>query len=342
VAASDQLPTRRLGRSALEITLVGLGTWALGGAGTEGYGVQDDADSIATIRHAVAAGVNWIDTAPVYGLGHAEEVVGRALAGIPRAGRPLVFTKCGLTPHPGRPYDRPQRILRPASMRRELEGSLRRLGVERIDLYQVHRPDETGTPVEESWGEMGRFIEEGKVRFAGVSNFEVRDLAAYDAIRHVESLQPPFSLVRRGAAEPIAWCRNHEVGVLAYGPMAAGLLSDTFTAERVAALPEDDWRRWDTEFQGERLARNLELRDALLPIAREHGTTTAAIAIAWALAWPGVTAAIAGARRPEQVDGWLPAARTSLPAGDLTAIRATLARIGAGSGPISPEQRGLP
>lgn len=340
MAASDPLPTRRLGRSALDITLVGLGTWALGGAGTEGYGTQDDADSIATIRHAVAAGINWIDTAPVYGLGHAEEVVGRALAGIPRAERPLVFTKCGLIPHPGRPYDRPQRILAPASMRRELEGSLRRLGVERIDLYQCHRPDETGTPVEDSWGEMGRFIEEGKVRFAGVSNFEVHELEAYEAIRHVESLQPPFSLVRREAAEQIAWCRAHEVGVLAYGPMAAGLLSETFTSGRAAALPEDDWRRSDPAFQGERLTRNLELRDTLVPIARGRGTTTAAIAIVWALAWPGVTAAIVGARRPEQVDGWLQAARMSLPVGDRAAIRAALARTRAGSGPISPDESG--
>ena len=328
------LPTRRLGRSDLQITPVGLGTWAIGGSRSEGYGAQDDADSIASIRRAVAAGVNWIDTAPIYGLGHSEEVVGRVLAGIPVAERPFIFTKCGLIPHPGRPHDRPQRILTPASMRRELEGSLRRLGVDRIDLYQCHRPDEIGTPVEDSWGEMGRFIEEGKVRAAGVSNFDVRELAAYEAIRHIDSLQPPFSLIRRTAADEVAWCSAHDVGVLAYGPLAAGLLSDTFTAARASALPHDDWRSSDPEFQGARLARNLKLRDTLAPIARARETTTAAVAIAWLLAWPGVTAAAAGARHPDQVGGWEDAARLELSVLDLETITAAVERTGAGTGPV--------
>jgi aryl-alcohol dehydrogenase-like predicted oxidoreductase len=333
------LPTRRLGRSGIDVTLVGLGTWAIGGSGTEGYGPQDDAASVATVHRAVASGVNWIDTAPVYGLGHSEEIVGRALASIPASERPLVFTKCGLIPDPDRPYDRPRRILTPASMRRELETSLRRLGVERIDLYQCHRPDETGTPVEDSWGEMGRFIEEGKVRAAGVSNFEVRELEVYEAIRHIDSLQPPFSLVRRAAAEQIAWCRTHDIGVLAYGPMSAGLLSDKFSEARVATLPDDDWRRSDPEFQGERLRRNLDLRDALAALARRAGTSTAAIAIAWVLAWPGVSAAIAGARRPDQVGGWLDAARVQLSPDDLADVTAAIETTGAGSGPSEPDAR---
>ncbi len=333
--AAEVLPRRQLGQSDLWITRLGLGTWAAGGSGTEGYGAQDDADSIATIHRAVAAGINWIDTAPVYGLGHSEEVVGRALASLPASDRPLVFTKCGLIPDPDRPYDRPRRILTPTSMRRELETSLRRLRIDCIDLYQCHRPDETGTPIEDSWGEMGRFIEEGKVRAAGVSNFEVNELESYEAIRHVDSLQPPFSLIRRSAAAQIAWCRAHDVGVLAYGPMAAGLMGETFTEARAAALPEDDWRRMDPEFQGERLQRNLALRDALVPLARRKATSTTAIAIAWVLAWPGMTAAIVGARRPGQVDGWLDAAHLELPPATIAEVTGGIERTGAGTGPVA-------
>ncbi len=333
--ATEPLARRKLGRSGIEITAVGLGTWAIGGTGTEGYGFQDDADSIATIHRAIAAGVSWIDTAPVYGLGHSEEIVGRALASLPASERPLVFTKCGLIPDPDRPSDRPRRILAPASMRRELEASLRRLRVDSIDLYQCHRPDETGTPVEDSWGEMGRFIDEGKVRAAGVSNFEVHELESYEAIRHIDSLQPPFSLVHRAAAEQIAWCRAHDVGVLAYGPMAAGLMTDMFTETRAATLPEDDWRHSDPEFQGDRLRRNLALRDALRLLARQRATSTAAIAISWVLGWPGVTAAIVGGRRPEQVDGWLGAAHIELSPAETAQVAAEIERTGAGTGPVA-------
>jgi aryl-alcohol dehydrogenase-like predicted oxidoreductase len=322
-----------LGHADLSITAVGLGTWAIGGPGTEGYGSQNDDDSVAAIHRAVQAGVNWIDTAPIYGLGHSEEVVGRALAEIDPADRPLVFTKCGLVPDPQRPSDRPRRSLRPESMRRELETSLRRLGVDRIDLYQVHRPDETGTPVEDSWGEIGRLIEEGKVRAAGVSNFELVELEAYEAIRHIDSLQPPFSLLNRDAAEQIEWCARHGVGVLAYSPMGSGLLTDTFSADRVKALPPDDWRRQDSEFRGERLARNLALRDALRPIALRHEAPLSAVAIAWVLAWPGVTGAIAGARRAAQVDDWVKALGIQLSAEDLRQISAAIERTGGGTGP---------
>jgi aryl-alcohol dehydrogenase-like predicted oxidoreductase len=327
------LEPRQLGGSGLAITALGLGSWAIGGAGSEGYGRQDDQDSLASIHRAVRIGINWIDTAPIYGLGHSEEIVGRALAQMAPADRPYVFTKCGLIPDPSRPNDRPRRILTPESMRRELESSLRRLGVERIDLYQAHRPDEIGTPVEDSWGEMGRFIEEGKIRAAGVSNFQLHELEAYEAIRHIDSLQPPFSLVHRDAAELIAWCAAKGVGIIAYSPMASGLMTDGFSAQRAASLPSDDWRHDDVEYQGVRLARNLELRDALRPIARRHQAPVAAVAVAWVLAWPGVTGAIVGARRASQVDDWARALDIQLTDQDLTEISAAIARTGAGTGP---------
>ena len=329
----------QLGRSDLRITRVGLGTWAIGGPGTEGYGTQSDDDSVAAIRRAVEAGVNWLDTAPIYGLGHSEEVVGRALAEMSLADRPLVFTKCGLIPDPDRPSGKPTRMLRPDSIRHELEMSLRRLGIDRIDLYQVHRPDETGIPVEESWGEIGRLIDEGKVRAAGVSNFKLDELEAYEAIRHIDSLQPPFSLINRDAAEQIEWCAARDIGVLAYSPMGSGLLTDTFTADRVDKMPLDDWRREDGEFQGNRLARNLDLRDALRPIARKHGASVSAVAIAWVLAWHGITGAIAGARRPSQVDDWIKALEIQLTHEDLEAISFEIERTGGGIGPArSPER----
>src|SRR5205823_4787549 len=211
---------RPLGNSGLRITQVGFGAWAIGGGGwAYGWGSQDDADSVAAIRHAVARGINWVDTAAIYGLGHSEEVVGRALREIPAAERPYVFTKGGMVPDPARPFDEPQRNLSPSSIRKEVEASLRRLGVERIDLYQFHWPDAVGTPVEDSWGEMSRLIEEGKVRAGGVSNFDVGLLERAKRIRHVDSLQPPFSLIRRqSAADVIPWSASSGTGVGARSP----------------------------------------------------------------------------------------------------------------------------
>ena len=330
------LGRRRLGTTDLEITPVGLGSWAIGGPGSEGYGPQDDRDSIAAIHRAVELGINWIDTAPIYGLGHSEEVVGRALAEMPVDERPFVFTKCGLIPDPATPLSRPRRILTPASIRMELEGSLRRLGVERIDLYQFHRPDEIGTSIEDSWGEMGRLIDEGKIRAAGVSNHELPLLEAYEQIRHIDSLQPPFSLVRRETAGLIDWCRDHGVGVLVYSPMQSGLLTDSFTADRAARLPAEDWRRNDPEFQEPRLGRNLALRDALRPIAERHGVTISAVAVGWALAWPGVSGAIVGARRPSQISDWIEAARLSLSPADSAQVATAVQQSGAGQGPTRP------
>jgi len=332
------LPTRALGSSGLQITPAGFGAWAIGGGDWSfGWGPQDDATSLAAMRRALELGINWIDTAAVYGLGHSEEVVGRLLGDLPLADRPLVFTKGGLIWDERNRMAEPRRVLRPESIRAEVEASLRRLGVERIDLYQFHWPDETGTAVEDSWGTLARLVETGKVRAAGVSNFDVELLARCEAISHVDSLQPPFSMIRReAAAEEIPWCAERSTGVICYSPMQSGLLTDSFSAARVAAFAPDDWRKRAPEFQPPRLARNLALRDALRPIAQRHGTTVSATAIAWTLAWPGVTGAIVGARSPEQVDGWFGAATLTLTPADLEAIAAAIARTGAGRGPSRP------
>ena len=331
------LPTRRLGTGGPEITTVGFGAWAVGGGDWAfAWGPQDDVASIAAIRHAVSRGVNWIDTAAVYGYGHSEEVVGRALADIPRGERPLVFTKCGLRWNDQDRMSQPVRDSSPARVRAECEASLKRLRTDTIDLYQFHWPDESGTPVEESWGALVELVAEGKVRWAGVSNYDVPRLEACAARGRVQSLQPPFSMVRRDAGgSQIPWCAARGTGVIVYSPMQSGLLTDGFTAQRVAELPADDWRRRGPEFQSPRLERNLALRDALRPIAARHGVSVAAVAVAWTLCWP-ITAAIVGARAPEQVDGWIAAATVRLDAQDLAAIETAIAGTGAGSGPSRP------
>jgi aryl-alcohol dehydrogenase-like predicted oxidoreductase len=332
-----KLKRRPLGSSGLEITTVGFGAWAVGGGGwSYGWGPQDDEASIAAIRRAIEQGINWIDTAAVYGLGHSEEVVRRAVSEIPRAERPLIFTKCGIVADRAHPFDPARYILRPDSIRRELEASLKRLGVERIDLYQFHWPD-PDTPVEESWGEMVRLVEEGKVRAAGVSNFDVPLLQRCERIRHVDSLQPPLSLINRQAvADVIPWCAAHGTGVIVYSPMHSGLLTDSFTAERVPRLPADDWRTRDPDFQEPNLSRNLGLRDALRPIASRHRTTVAAIAVAWTLSCPGVSGAIVGARSAAQVDGWIQAGAMELTTEDREEIARAIRQTGAGRGPVAP------
>lgn len=333
-----KLPTRQLGTTDMNITPVGFGAWATGGGGwAYGWGPQDDNESIEAIRHAVERGVNWIDTAPVYGLGHSEEVVGRALKKLPSADRPFVFTKCGLVGDRSDPFKDAVKSLHPDSIRKECEASLRRLGVERIDLYQFHRPDESGVPIESSWRTMVQLVQEGKVRAIGVSNFDVSLIRKCDAIRHVDSLQPPFSLIRReAAASEIPWCRAHGTGVICYSPMQAGILTDTFSLERVRKMAPDDWRPRSANFQTPNLERNLALRDELIPIARRHNTTVSAVAIAWTLGWPGVTAAIVGARSAEQVDGWIGAANLALDADDLDEIALAIETTRAGQGPTRP------
>jgi aryl-alcohol dehydrogenase-like predicted oxidoreductase len=332
------LKTRPLGKSGLQITAVGFGSWAVGGGDWSfGWGPQDDADSVRAIQHAVACGVGWVDTAAIYGLGRSEQVVGRAIAGLPAADRPLVFTKCGLEADPADPFKPAVRNASPAFIRVEVERSLRNLGVERIDLYQIHWPDETGVPVEDTWGEMSRLVDEGKVRAIGVSNFGVDLLERCEKVRHVDSLQPPFSLIHRGSAiDVIPWAEAHGTGVIVYSPMASGLLTDSFSRERVEAMGEKDWRRQSDSHTEPALTHNLALRDALRPIAARHQTTVSAIAVAWTLSWPGVSGAIVGARTPAQVDGWLPAASVELSAADLDEIAAAATSLGVGTAPVRP------
>ncbi len=337
MSARALLPTRELGKTGMQITAVGFGAWAIGGGDWSfGWGPQDDADSIAAIRQALDKGINWIDTAAVYGLGHSEEVVRSALAAVPLNERPLVFTKGGLLWDEKDRMKPPLQSLKPESIRRECEASLRRLGVERIDLYQFHWPDPE-TAVEDSWGEMIRLIEEGKVRAGGVSNYDAGLLKRCERLRHVDSLQPPFSMIKRDAAGvEIPWCADHGTGVIVYSPMQSGLLTDSFDAGRVATLAPDDWRRRADEFQEPNLGRNLALRDALRPIAKRHGTTVSAIAVAWTLAWPGVSGAIVGARSPAQIDGWTDAAQLILTNVDLKEIADAISLTGAGTGPTEP------
>jgi aryl-alcohol dehydrogenase-like predicted oxidoreductase len=334
------LPKRALGSSGLEISRIGFGSWALGGGGWAfGWGPQDDRQSIATMRRAIELGINWIDTAAVYGLGHSEEVIKRLLHELHPGELPYIFTKCGVLWDEKDPMRQPVRTLKPDSIRRECEASLKRLGVDHIDLYQFHWPDESGTPIEDSWNTMLRLMEEGKVRAAGVSNFDVGLLQRCERIRHVDSLQPPFSMINRGAAaKEIPWCAAHNTGVICYSPLQSGLLTDTFTELRVSSLATDDWRRRAVEFQHPNLGRNLALRDSLRTLAEEYRTTVAAIAIAWVLAWPGVTGAIVGARSPEQVDAWIGAASLELSPADMDEIADAIAQTGAGSGPCDPRE----
>jgi aryl-alcohol dehydrogenase-like predicted oxidoreductase len=333
-----RLPTRQLGTTDMNITRVGFGAWAAGGGGwLAGWGPQDDNESIAAMTRAIELGVNWIDTAPIYGLGHSEEVVGRFLKKLPPGDKPLVFTKCGRVFDPRDRFKEPVRTIEPASIRRECEASLRRLGVERIDLYQFHWPDNTGVPVESSWRTMVQLVEEGKVRAIGVSNFDVSILRKCEAVRHVDSLQPPFSLIRREvAAAEIPWCRANGTGVICYSPMQAGILTESFSADRIKKMAPEDWRLTSANFQTPKLERNLALRDQLIPIAGRHNTTVSSIAIAWVLSWPGVTGAIVGARSAEQVDGWIGATTVTLTSKDLDDIALAIERTGAGSGPTRP------
>jgi aryl-alcohol dehydrogenase-like predicted oxidoreductase len=332
------LPKRTLGLSTFEITTVGLGTWALGGGDWAfSWGPQDDAQSLKTLRHATELGINWIDTAAVYGLGHSEEIVGRFLHELSPSDRPLVFTKCGVVWDDAKRMVPGKRTLTPESIRRECEASLRRLGVERIDLYQFHWPDEGGTRIEDSWATMSQLISEGKVRVAGVCNFTAALMERCEPIHHVDSLQPPFSLIRREVAEKeIPWCAQHKTGVICYSPMQSGLLTDSFSADRVAKLAQDDWRKRSEEFQQPKLGKNITLRDALRPIAQRYGVSVSEVAVAWTFAWPGVTGAIVGARSPEQVDGWIHAATLELTPKDLDEIAAAISRTGVGSGPVKP------
>ena len=340
-ADKGALPKRRLGRTDMQITPVGFGAWAIGGPDwAVGWGAQDDKQSIAAIRYAVERGVTWIDTAAIYGLGHSEEVVRAALKEIPAQRRPYVFSKCGLIWDENNRTAMPKQVGAPASIRREVEQSLRRLGVERIDLYQMHWPAKDGTRIEDYWRALLDLKAQGKVRAVGLSNHDVAQLEAAERIGHVDTLQPPFSAIRREfAAAELPWCRAHETGVIVYSPMQAGLLTGAFNEKRAKALPADDWRSRSDEFTGEKLKRNLKLADTMKAVAERHGTTAASVAVAWTLAWPGVTGAIVGARAPEQIDGWIDAATLTLSRADLEEIAATIDATGAGAGPALPPVR---
>jgi aryl-alcohol dehydrogenase-like predicted oxidoreductase len=319
---------RKLGASGPEISVVGVGSWAMGGPYTGGgWGPQDDDDSLAALRHAVDLGVTWVDTAAVYGHGHAEEVVGRLLQDRPET---LVFTKCGLNWWENENGELVN-DLRPQSIRFELEQSLKRLGTDHVDLYQFHWPDTIATPVEDSWATMAELVDEGKVRWAGVSNFDVDLLERCQRVRHVDSLQPPFSLIdRRAAGDLLPWCAANGTGVICYSPMQSGLLTGTFDRSRLANLPADDWRRTSPEFEEPALSRNLALAGRLEPVAERHGVTVAAVAVAWVTAQAGVTGAIVGARRPSQVDGWIAAGDLELTEADLAELEAAIRETGAG------------
>jgi aryl-alcohol dehydrogenase-like predicted oxidoreductase len=318
---------RKLGNTDFMITPIGLGAWAMGGGDWEfAWGPQDDRKSIAAIHHAVKVGINWIDTAAVYGLGHSEEVVAEALSVIPRAERPLVFTKCSLV------WDEKKNIrhsLDADSLRRELEGSLGRLRTETIDLYQIHWPSFPKAPaagsLEEAWGALLKMQRAGKIRYFGVSNFNVEQMERARAIAPVSSLQPPYSMLRRGIEQEILpYCEAKNIGVIVYSPMGAGMLAGKMTRERIAAFPQDDWRRRNPDFQEPRLTHNLALVERLREIGSGRGRSPAEMAIAWTLRIPAVTAAIVGARSPEQIDGFLGAGKFQLSAEEIAAIEPML------------------
>ncbi|MGO4592768.1 aldo/keto reductase [Leifsonia sp. 2TAF2] len=335
------LPTRRLGTTDLEITRVGFGSLAMGGAQwVSGRGEQSEADSVASARAAVEAGINWIDTAPVYGRGLAEELVGGVLRDFPAADRPLIFTKAGLGWDDDDPRGEPVRTGDPLRIRREVEDSLRRLGVERIDLYQMHWPPLDRHRVEDYWPIFAELRDSGKVRAIGLSNHSVAELEAAERIAHVDSMQPPFSALSRGAAaDVIPASLANGTGVLAYAPMESGLLTGAFTAERAASLSDTDWRRTSPEHTGEGLARNLRVVDALAAVGAQRDVSTSAVAVAWALSFEGVTGAIVGARKPEQIDDWIAAASLDLTADELEAIDRLIEASGAGTGPVRARVR---
>lgn len=319
--------TKRLGRTRLEITRIGFGAWAVGGGEYAfGWGSQEDRESLAAIERAVAEGVNWIDTAPAYGLGRSEEVVGRALKQIGPARRPYVFTKCSLV------WDEKTRqishSLEPASIRAEAEASLRRLGVDAIDLYQIHWPGPWGQApanIEEAWQTLADLQREGKVRHLGVSNFGVAELKRIQAIAPIGSLQPPYSLLRRRIeAEVLPFCQANDIGVIVYSPMQAGLLTGKMTRERLASLPPDDWRKQSREFVEPSLTPNLEFVEVLRGVAARLGRTPGELAVAWTLRHPAVTGAIVGFRRPQQVAEIVGAADLQLTQMDVAEIEASI------------------
>ncbi len=318
------METRRLGNSNLEITSVGFGAWAIGGSGWEfAWGPQDDADSIAAIHRALELGVNWIDTAAVYGTGHSEEIVANALKEW-SGPRPYVFTKCVLR---WNDQGKIWKEFSPESIRRECEDSLRRLQVETIDLYQMHWPPEEGKPgIEEAWQTLAALKSEGKVRWIGVSNFNAAQIQRAEKIAPVTSLQPPYSIIRRQIeGEILPYCRKQGIGVISYAPMASGLLTGAMTRERAAALPADDFRSRNPEFREPRLSKNIELVERLRQVGTRHKRTPGEVAIAWTLRHPEITGAIVGARNAKQSEGVMRAGELKLSANEIAEIEGAAA-----------------
>ncbi len=318
------METRKLGNSDLKITTLGYGAWAIGGTGWDfAWGPQDDADSIAAIHRSLELGVNWIDTAAVYGTGHSEEVVARALKDWHGA-RPYVFTKCVMR------WDDQGHVsmnYKADSIRRECEDSLKRLQVEAIDLYQIHwPPEDNGLGLEEAWQTLASLQKEGKVRWIGVSNFSAAQIKRAEKIAPVTSLQPPYSLIRRQIeAETLPYCKKRGIGVIAYSPMASGLLTGAMTRERAAALPPDDFRSRNPEFQEPQLSKNIELVERLRKVGTRHGRTPGEVAIAWVLGNPAVTGAIVGARNGKQAEGVMRAGELKLTPEEISEIEGVTA-----------------
>lgn len=310
------METRQLGRTDLQITPIGFGAWAIGGGEwVGGWGSQDDNDSIAAIHRALELGINWIDTAPAYGLGRSERIVAQALKGI--AERPYVFTKCAIRWRDDRSI---YNSLTAESVRAEAENSLRRLETDVIDLYQIHWPD-PAEQIEEAWQTMADLQREGKVRWIGVSNFSVEQMQRVAVIAPVASLQPPYSLIKPQVEdEMLPFCLKQQIGVIVYSPMMSGLLTGKMTRERIATMPDDDWRKRDPEFEEPRLTRNLELVEVLRAIGERHGRSPGEVAVAWTLRHPAVTGAIVGARRPDQINGTIGAGAFRLSAQELAEI----------------------
>lgn len=322
----------------MQVTAIGFGAWAIGGSGWDyAWGAQNDQDSIAAIHHALDLGINWIDTAAVYGLGHSEEVVARALQG--RASKPFVFTKCSLVWSRKFWKKNPQvgHSLKRDSVRQELEASLRRLNMERVDLYQIHAPD-PDPEIEEGWETLARLKEEGKVRYIGVSNFSVAQMERVRKIAPITSLQPPYSMLNRKIEpEILPYCQQHGIGVIAYSPMASGLLTGAMSKERVAKLPKDDWRRHSSRFQEPQLSRGIGVAELLREIGKPHGRSPGEVAIAWTLRQSAVTAAIVGARNASQVEGIIGAGTFRLQPEEIQRIEDFLAAHPLPIQPVQPK-----
>lgn len=318
MSVNTAMETRQLGASDMRITPIGLGTWAIGGGNWEfGWGSQDDAASIETIHRALDLGINWVDTAAVYGLGHSEEMVGRALKELSPSQRPYVFTKCSMV------WDESRKVghsLKKESVKREAEASLRRLQVDTIDLYQIHWPNPE-SEIEEGWEAMAELQREGKLRYLGVSNFNVEQMQRAQKIAPITSLQPPYSLLDREIEKDVLpFTKANNIGVIAYSPMASGLLTGKMTRARIAAMPSDDWRRRSDKFTEPNLTRNLDLAETLREIGTRHGRTAGEVAIAWTLRRPEVTGAIVGARQPDQLGGVIGAGAFRLSADEINEI----------------------